>query len=195
MTDLGIQGLLGLYALVAFGAVVPVVPTGALVSAGAVLAALERPWEIVLVVAVGALGAYTGDLVTYAALRRAGTPLAQRVGWLRADDPHGALRRLREGLERNEVRSLLLSRLIPGGRIPVLLVAALGGYPTARFAAANVAAASLWSVAYAAVGVLGNWLVPDPVVALVVVVAVVLAVGLLPRLLRRGRVHGGAATE
>ena len=52
MTDLGLGGLIGLYALVSLGAVVPVVPTGALVSAGAVLAAVERPWEIVLVVAV-----------------------------------------------------------------------------------------------------------------------------------------------
>lgn len=187
MTDLGIGGLLGLYALVSLGAVVPVVPTGALVSAGAVLAAVERPWEIGLVVAVGAAGAYTGDLVTYVVLRRAGTPLAQRVGWLRADDPDGTLRRLRARLEDDEVRSLLLSRLVPGGRIPVLLVAALGGYPTARFASANVAAAALWSVAYAAVGVLGNWLVPDPTLALALVVAAVLAAGVLPGLVRRAR--------
>lgn len=193
MTDLGFGGLIGLYALVSLGAVVPVVPTGALVSAGAVLAAVERPWEIVLVVAVGAAGAYTGDLVTYVVLRRAGTPLAQRLGWLHAEDPDGALRRLRTRLEHNEVRSLLLSRLVPGGRIPVLLVAALGGYPTARFASANVAAAALWSVAYAAVGVLGNWLVPDPGLALALVVLVVLAVGVLPGLVRRLRLRSQAA--
>ncbi|WZH52933.1 MAG: VTT domain-containing protein [Nocardioides alkalitolerans] len=193
MTDLGLGGLIGLYALVSLGAVVPVVPTGALVSAGAVLAAVERPWEIVLVVAVGAAGAYTGDLVTYVVLRRAGTPLAQRRGWLHAEDPDGALRRLRTRLEHNEVRSLLLSRLVPGGRIPVLLVAALGGYPTARFASANVAAAALWSVAYAAIGVLGNWLVPDPGLALALVVLVVLAVGVLPGLVRRLRLRSQAA--
>lgn len=193
MTDLGFGGLIGLYALVSLGAVVPVVPTGALVSAGAVLAAVERPWEIVLVVAVGAAGAYTGDLVTYVVLRRAGTPLAQRLGWLHAEDPDGALRRLRTRLEHNEVRSLLLSRLVPGGRIPVLLVAALGGYPTARFASANVAAAALWSVAYAAIGVLGNWLVPDPGLALALVVLVVLAVGVLPGLVRRLRLRSQAA--
>jgi membrane protein DedA with SNARE-associated domain len=193
MTDLGLGGLIGLYALVSLGAVVPVVPTGALVSAGAVLAAVERPWEIVLVVAVGAAGAYTGDLVTYVVLRRAGTPLAQRLGWLHAEDPDGALRRLRTRLEHNEVRSLLLSRLVPGGRIPVLLVAALGGYPTARFASANVAAAALWSVAYAAIGVLGNWLVPDPGLALALVVLVVLAVGVLPGLVRRLRLRSQAA--
>lgn len=193
MTDLGLGGLIGLYALVSLGAVVPVVPTGALVSAGAVLAAVERPWEIVLVVAVGAAGAYTGDLVTYVVLRRAGTPLAQRLGWLHAEDPDGALRRLRTRLEHNEVRSLLLSRLVPGGRIPVLLVAALGGYPTARFASTNVAAAALWSVAYAAIGVLGNWLVPDPGLALALVVLVVLAVGVLPGLARRLRLRSQAA--
>ena len=111
--DLGLLGLLALTGLVLFGAVIPIVPTGATVSAAAVLARSERPWEVVLVIGFGALGAYLGDLLMYAILRAAGAPLAQRVGWLHAEDPDGALQRLRTGIEEHEVRSLLLSRLIP----------------------------------------------------------------------------------
>lgn len=187
MTSLGIGGLLALFGVVAFGAVVPVVPTGAAVSAGAVLASGEHPWEIVLVVVFGAAGAYVGDVITYAVLRLAGAPLAQRVGWLHADDPDGALQSLRARLEADEVRSLLLSRLVPGGRVPVLLAAALGGYPLARFASADVAAALLWSSVYAVIGVVGDALIPDPVVAVVVVVVVAVLLGLALPLLRRRR--------
>ncbi|WP_137291919.1 DedA family protein [Nocardioides dongxiaopingii] len=194
--DLGVTGLLALFGVVAFGAVIPVVPTGAAVSAAAVLARAEHPWEVVLVLLVGGAGAYAGDVVTYAALRTAGAPLAHRVGWLRADDPDGTLQHLRARLEADEVRSLLLSRLVPGGRIPVLLAAALGGYPLVRFASANVAAALLWSCLYGGIGLVGDTLIPDPVVAVVVVVLAALAVGLvLPRLRRSRRddaAQGGA---
>lgn len=193
--DLGVAGLLALYGAVALGAVVPVVPTGAAVAAAAVLARGEHPWEVVLVVLVGAAGAYTGDLVTYAVLRAAGKPLAERVGWLHADDPDGTLQHLRARLEADEVRSLLLSRLVPGGRVPVLLAAALGGYPLRRFATADVGAATLWSVVYAAIGVVGDALIPDPVVALVVVVVVVLLLGVVLPRLRRRRAGTGAGDE
>lgn len=184
---LGVSGLLALFGVVAFGATIPVVPTGAAVSAAAVLARDEHWWVVPVVIGVGAAGAYLGDVITYAVLRAAGPPLATRVGWLHAEDPEGALQRLRAGLEEREVRSLLLSRLIPGGRIPVLLAASLGGYPLARFASANVAAALLWSAAYAAIGVLGG-LIPDLRVAIVVVVVAALLAGvLMPRLRRRSR--------
>ncbi|GGF42715.1 membrane protein [Marmoricola endophyticus] len=181
--DLGFLGLLALTGVVLFGAVVPIVPTGAAVAASAVLARAEHPWELVLVVGFGGLGAYLGDLVMYAILRAAGAPLAQRIGWLHADDPDGALQRLRHGIEEHEVRSLLLSRLIPAGRIPVLLAAALGGYPWGRFVTANIGAALLWAVMYSLIGILGNTIIPDTRLALgaVVLVAVLVSV-VLPRL-------------
>ncbi|MDO9378592.1 MAG: VTT domain-containing protein [Nocardioidaceae bacterium] len=171
---LGLAALLSLFGAVAFGAVVPVVPTGAAVSAAAVLAEGTAPWEVVLVVVVGAAGAYLGDVITYAVLRAFGEPLAHRVGWLNRDDPDGALARTTARIEQNEVRVLLLSRLVPGGRIPVLLAAALGGYPWYRFAVANVGAATVWAIVYAAIGMLGDALFPS--VRDAVVAAVVLAV-------------------
>ena len=88
---IGPVGLLILFGFVAFGSIIPVVPTGAAVSGAAVLARAEHPWELVLVVAFGAAGAYAGDVVTYGVLHRAGAPLAQRIGWLQKDDPQAAL--------------------------------------------------------------------------------------------------------
>lgn len=180
----GIVTLLVLFGVVAFGAVVPVLPTGAAVSSAAVLASGEHLWELALVVVVGGAGAYVGDLVTYAALRRAGEPLARRVGWLR-DDGDSAPARLRERLERAEIRTLLVSRLVPGGRVPVLLVAALTGYPWYRYVSAAAFAAGLWAVVYAAVGVLGDGLVDDDRVAVGIAVGGALLLTVVPQLVRR----------
>lgn len=185
----GLVALLVLFGVVAVGAIVPVLPTGAAVSATAVLAADSHLWEVPLVVAVGGAAAWVGDVTTYAVLRRAGEPLARRVGWLRPDDPETRLHRLRESIEEHELRTLLVSRLVPGGRVPVLLVASLTGYPARRFASAAVGAATLWAVVYAAIGLAGGSLLADTTTAVVVAVlaALLLSLGssLAPALRRR----------
>ena len=101
----GLATLLVLFGVVAFGAIVPVLPTGAAVSSAAVLAQSEHAWEVLLVIAVGGVGAYVGDLVTYGALRAAGEPLARRVGWLADGDEHSRPARLRERSQRVGVRT------------------------------------------------------------------------------------------
>lgn len=173
---LGPLALLAIFGFVMFGSIIPVVPTGAAVSGAAVLARSDRPWELIVVVAVGAAGAYVGDVITYWVLRRAGEPLAQRIGWLQKDDPQGALHRIRVNIERREIRTLLVSRLVPGGRVPVLVAAALGGYPWQRYVSAAVLATLLWSLTYTVIGVVGNSLFADPQVA--VIAAVVGAIAL-----------------
>jgi membrane protein DedA with SNARE-associated domain len=169
ITDLDPSAYLALFAIVAIGSVLPVLPTGAAVSAAAVIAADHEPWAMVPVVLVGALGAYVGDLVTYAALRSAGEPLALRMRWLRRDDL-SRLGQVRDGIAHHELRTLVISRLVPAGRLPVLLVAAVAGYPWRRFAAAAVASTLLWSVLYAAIGVAGATVLPDTRTALVVAI-------------------------
>jgi membrane protein DedA with SNARE-associated domain len=190
ISDLSPTAFLVLWAVVAFGAVLPVVPTGAAVSGAAVLAGHEEPIEIVLVVLVGGAGAYAGDLVTYGVLSAAGTPLARRLGWLEDGDATAVaarLHQLREGLEQRELRTLLVSRLIPGGRIPVLLVASLTGYPWVRFASAAVGAALLWAVAYSAIGVLGDAVFDDQRTAIAVVIVAALVASAAPGVVRRLR--------
>lgn len=183
----GPLALLALGAFVAFGSIVPVVPTGAAVSAAAVVARTEHPWELLLVVAFGAGGAYCGDLITYGVLRLAGESLAQRVGWLRRDDPKSALRRIRARIDEHEVRTLLVSRLLPGGRVPVLVAAALGGYPWVRYVSAALAAALLWAFAYAVIGVAGDSIFPDPRTAVIVAVCAAVAATVVAQLVQRRR--------
>ncbi len=159
---IGIGYLVGLTGVVAFGAVVPIVPTGAAVSVAAALSD-TRPIVLLIVVAFGAAGAYLGDIITYGVLRVAGPRLAERVGWLRPGRQGAeSLAHLRQRVEDNELAILLTSRLIPGGRVPVLLAAALGGYRWQRFVVADIAAATLWSVVYSGIGIAGRSVFPEP---------------------------------
>jgi len=184
--------LLVLWAVVAFGSIIPVLPTGAAVSGAAVLAGQDEPFEILLVVLLGAAGAYAGDLVTYGALSAAGTPLARRMGWLEEGDEESRLARLREGIERHELRTLVISRLVPAGRIPVLLVASLTGYPWLKFASTAVLSCLLWAALYSAIGVLGDAVFDSDTTAIVVVMLTALVVSVVPGLVRRWWGRAGA---
>jgi membrane protein DedA with SNARE-associated domain len=162
-----------LFVVVSFGAIVPVVPTGAAVSSGAALAFHTNPLVIPLVILVGAAGAYAGDLAMYAMCRAGGVPLARRLRWLRDEEHLGAVK---ERLHRSQIPVLLVSRLLPGGRVPVLLAAAFVGLPWRTFVVANVPACALWSIVYAGIGVAGGSIFPKPwqgVLAAVVLVILI----------------------
>ncbi|GAB6903543.1 DedA family protein [Kineosporia succinea] len=181
-TSLGVAALAGLFLTVTLGAIVPVVPTGAAVSASAAYAWHNEPWVLLLVLAVGAGGAYAGDLGTYAVCRLGGRAMARRLRWLREDEHLGAVE---ERLQRNGVQTLLVSRLLPGGRIPVLLAAAFLGLDWRTFLVANAPACALWAVVYAAIGTVGGSIFPEPwqgvVAAVVIVLVVTQVVGLVNR--------------
>ena len=168
-------GALGwLFLVVSFGAIVPVVPTGAAVSSAAALAFHEKnPAIIVLVIAFGAAGAYVGDLAMYAMCRAGGEKLARRLRWLR-DEEH--LAAVKERLTRTQIPVLLVSRLIPGGRVPVLLAAAFLGLPWRTFVIANLPACLLWSVVYAGIGVAGGSIFPKPWQGVIAAVLIILIV-------------------
>jgi membrane protein DedA with SNARE-associated domain len=162
-----------LFLVVVFGAIIPIVPTGAAVSGAAALALSTNPLTIVLVVAAGAAGAYLGDLVMYAACRAGGEPLARRLRWLR-DEEH--LAAVKERLHKSQIPVLLVSRLLPGGRVPVLLAAAFLGLSWRTFVVANVPACALWAVVYAGIGLAGGSIFPEPwqgVVAAIILVVLV----------------------
>jgi membrane protein DedA with SNARE-associated domain len=148
-----------LFLVVAFGAIVPIVPTGAAVSGAAALAFHNNPAVVVFTIATGAAGAYVGDLVMYGMCRAGGEQLARRLRWLR-DEEH--LAAVKERLHHSQIPVLLVSRLIPGGRVPVLLAAAFLGLPWRTFVIANLPACVLWSVVYAGIGVAGGSIFPKP---------------------------------
>lgn len=181
----GLGYLLSMSGIVAFGAVVPVVPTGAAVSVGAVLGVSDHIVLLPIVVGFAAAGAYVGDLVVYAVLRLAGERLANRFHWLKEDARAAALDRFQREIAEHELRTLLLSRLVPGGRVPVLLAAALGGYPFRRYVSADLGAATLWAVVYAALGLAGQSIFPKPWQGVLAAIALVIIVSLLLPLWRR----------
>jgi membrane protein DedA with SNARE-associated domain len=176
--------LAALAGAVLLGAVLPVLPTGAAVSAGAVLASHDKPIGLIGVLIAGALGAYLGDLTVYAGLRAGGERLARRVGWLR---DNASLEALRVRLAQHETTVLLTSRLVPGGRVPVLLAAGLAGYPWHRFAVVDLTASTLWAAVYMAIGLLGYVLFDEPWEGVVAAIALVLLVSVVSSLIRSRR--------
>jgi membrane protein DedA with SNARE-associated domain len=182
--DFGWVYLAALAGAVLIGAVLPVLPTGAAVSAGAVLASHHNPIGLVGVLIAGAAGAYAGDLIVYAACRAGGETLAKKVGWLRNN---ASLDNLRERLAKHEITVLLTSRLIPGGRIPVLLAAGISGYRWHRFAVVDLIASSVWSAVYMAIGLLGYALFDKPWQGVVAAIVLVLLTTVISSLIQRLR--------
>ncbi|MFC0529560.1 DedA family protein [Phytohabitans kaempferiae] len=176
--------LVWLLVVVTFGAVVPIVPTGAAVSGAAAFAAHQNPLHVLLVVVAGAGGAYVGDLAMYAICRWGGEQLARRLRWLR--DPE-RLERMRKKLHERQVSVLLVSRLLPGGRVPVLLAAALMGLDWRRFAVTNAPACLLWSAVYAGIGIFGYAIFPEPWQSVVAAVLLVLLISQTSAMISRRR--------
>lgn len=176
--------LVALAGAVLLGAVVPVVPTGAAVSAAAVLASHNEPIGLVGVLIAGAGGAYLGDLVVYAAVRAGGERLARRIGWLRNN---ASLEALQVRLAEHEISVLLTSRLIPGGRVPVLLAAGLAGYSWHRFAVVDLTASTLWAAVYMVIGLLGYALFDEPWEGVVAAIALVLLTSVISNLVQSRR--------
>ncbi|MGW4940229.1 DedA family protein [Actinoplanes sp. NPDC004185] len=190
ISELGAMGWLAL--VVAFGAIVPIVPTGAAVSGAAALAFHDHPPLILLTIAAGAAGAYVGDLVMYAMCRAGGEQLARRLRWLR-DEEH--LAAVKERLEKSQIPVLLVSRLLPGGRVPVLLAAAFVGLSWRTFVVANVPACALWSAVYAAIGVVGGSIFPEPWEGVVAAILLVLIISQIVSLISKRRAARQADAE
>jgi membrane protein DedA with SNARE-associated domain len=190
--DFGWLYLAALAGAVLIGAVLPILPTGAAVSAGAVLASHDNPIGLVGVLIAGAAGAYAGDLIVYAACRAGGETLARKVGWLRNN---ASLDALRERLAKHEITVLLTSRLIPGGRIPVLLAAGISGYRWHRFAVVDLIASSVWAAVYMAIGLLGSALFDKPWQGVVAAIVLVLLTTVVSSLIQRLRKKAAAANQ
>jgi membrane protein DedA with SNARE-associated domain len=180
-----------LFLVVSFGAIIPIVPTGAAVSGAAALAFHNNKIGFLFVIASGAAGAYLGDLVMYAMCRLGGEQLARRLRWLR-DEEH--LAAVKERLSRSQVPVLLVSRLIPGGRVPVLLAAAFLGLPWRTFIVANAPACALWAVVYAGIGVAGGSIFPEPWQSVLAAVALILVVNQTVSWIQKRRAARAAAS-
>ncbi|MFG2701662.1 DedA family protein [Streptomyces shenzhenensis] len=179
-----------LFLLVLIGALVPVVPTGALVSSAAVVAYHQTaPFALALVFVTASLAAFLGDAALYW-LGRRGLRSKNGSRWLaaiRARAPEQRLSQAQSKLAGHGVAVLVLSRLVPAGRIPVMLACLLAEWPLRRFARGNVAACLAWAVTYQVIGILGGSLFPEPWEGVVAAVGLTVAISVAPSVWRRVR--------
>ncbi|MEU3094063.1 VTT domain-containing protein [Streptomyces sp. NPDC006967] len=187
-------GYPSLFLLVLIGALVPVVPTGALVSSAAVVAFHRTaPFSMVLLLVTASLAAFLGDVALYW-LGRRGMRSRNGSRWLEAirrRAPEDRLEQARRKLTDHGVAVLVLSRLMPAGRLPVMLACLLAKWPMRRFVRGNLPACVAWAATYQLIGVLGGSLFREPWAGVLAVIVLTVLISTAPGLWRR--VRGTAA--
>ncbi|MEJ8641602.1 VTT domain-containing protein [Streptomyces sp. MS1.HAVA.3] len=184
-------GYPALFVLVALGALVPVIPTGAIVSSAAVVAFHHQPLPlgVLLVFGVSALAAFTGDLALYW-LGQRGVRSRGGSRWLEALRGRATPERLEQAqtkLDEHGVLVLVVSRLVPAGRIPVMLACLLAQMPLRRFARGDGPACLAWAATYGLIGILGGSLFTEPWKGVALAVGLTLLISAGPALWRRLR--------
>lgn len=183
-------GYPSLFLLVLIGALVPVVPTGALVSSAAVVAFHRAaPFSLALVFVTASLAAFLGDLALYW-LGRRGMKSKNGSRWLeaiRARAPEDRLEQAQTKLADHGVAVLVLSRLMPAGRLPVMLACLIARWPVRRFVRGNLPACLAWAVTYQLIGILGGSLFQEPWEGVVAAIALTVLISAVPGVWRRLR--------
>lgn len=145
--------LVALFAFAAIDGFFPAVPSETLVVTAGVFAAHGAP-SLPLVVAAAALGAFTGDHVSYLL---GGTAGARLTGRLRPGSRKGAaLAWARDVLAVRGGTIIVVCRYIPGARTAVTLTAGAVRHPWRSFATFDAIAAVSWGAYSATVGYLGG---------------------------------------
>lgn len=172
-----------LVALVLLGSVLPVVPTGAVVSAAAALAMTSGgELSTLIVVVLAATAAFAGDSITFAVCR-VGGPRVLR--WFRQSKNATAVEEARDRLSYHGARFLIVARLIPAGRIPSLLAAGALKYPWHRFLAGCAVAVTVWASLYALLGVISGGIFDNPTQGVIAAIVIVFVVSVLTRLVQK----------
>ncbi|RFU85807.1 DedA family protein [Streptomyces triticagri] len=183
-------GYPSLFLLVVIGALVPVVPTGAVVSSAAVVAMHQTsPFGLLVVFLVASFAAFLGDTGLYWLGKRG---LRSRNGskWLQAlrdRAPADRLDQAQHKLREHGVTVLVLSRLVPAGRIPVMLACLLAEWPLRRFLRGNIPACLAWAATYQLIGILGGSLFAEPWEGLLAAVVLTVLISVAPTLWRKIR--------
>ncbi len=190
-TDPSTLGYPLLFGGVLLGSIVPVVPTGAVVGAAAAIAVTTDSLSLTLVLLLSTLGAFLGDVVTFAVCRFGG-PAAVR--WVSRGQHADRLAEVREQFRQHGWQIIVAGRLLPAGRIPVLVAAGALAYPWRRLLPASLVAGLIWAVAYALLGVVSGGVFDSPLVATLIATGLVLLVGVVLNLVSsRRRAGAGSA--
>ncbi|MGW1378805.1 DedA family protein [Streptomyces sp. NPDC002446] len=183
-------GYPSLFLLVALGSLVPVVPTGAVVSSATVVAFHHTaPYSLLMVFAVASCAAFLGDVTLYR-LGQRGSRSRNGSRWLSRLRAHAAPERLeaaRRKLGEHGVLVLVLSRLVPAGRIPVMLACLLSAMPLRRFVRGAVPACLAWAATYQLIGLLSGSLFSSPWQGVAMAVGLTVVISAAPGVWRRVR--------
>jgi membrane protein DedA with SNARE-associated domain len=183
-TDPAAIGYPVLFGGVLLGSVIPIVPTGAIVGAGAAVAMTTDHLSLPLVIVLATLGAFVGDVITFA-VPRLGSEAAVR--WVARRQQAERLEKARAQFTRRGWQLIVIGRLVPAGRIPVLLAAGALAYPWRRLLPAALAASLIWAVAYALLGIVSGGLFDSPLVATLLATVLVLVVTVVTTLVSKYR--------
>ncbi|WP_329072203.1 DedA family protein [Amycolatopsis sp. NBC_01480] len=185
-------GYPALFGGVLLGSVIPMVPTGAVVGAAAAVATTTDHLSLPLVILLAVLGAYLGDVLTFAVPRFGSEALLR---WVERRQQAERLTKGREQFARRGWQLVVIGRLVPAGRIPVLLAAGTLSYPWRKFLPAGLIACVLWAVAYSLLGIISGGIFDSPLIATllatVLVLLVTVAMTLISKLRRKPERTGG----
>lgn len=172
------------------GSIVPVVPTGAVVGAAAAVAMTSSALSLPLVVLIAVAAALSGDLVTFALARKGSDAV---LGWLTRGQTPERLGRMRALFAGRGWLLVMVGRIVPAGRIPVLVSAAAMGLTWRRLVPATAVGAMLWALLYGVLGVVTGHVFDSPLVAAAAATVLVLLVGGVSALIGRWRARRTAA--
>jgi len=180
-----------LFLLVVGDAFVVVLPSEtAVVALGTLVASTGSP-NVAAVIGVAALGAVIGDSLCFLLGRLVGF---DRWAWQRRGRVARQLERVRGTVLARPAVLIFTARYIPFARIAVNLTAGSAGLPYRRFLPLSAAAGLGWAAYNTAVGAFfGTVLGEQPILAVVVSVAVAMGVGVLVDLVVRRRASGPPA--
>ena len=155
----------------------PPIPSESVVVGLAAVAAtadVPNPW---LLIAVAALGAFTGDNTAYLIGRSVGT---KRWRWMRGPRMQRAFRWAGRELRKRPASLILVARFVPIGRVAVNLTAGATHFSRPRFIGMTVLSATLWATYSVAIGLFfGQWFEHNHLLGAVIAIVCAIVLGIL----------------
>jgi membrane protein DedA with SNARE-associated domain len=174
----------------------PPIPSESVVVGLAAVAAtadVPNPW---LLMAIAALGAFTGDNTAYLIGRGVGI---QRWHWMRGPRMQRAFRWAGRELRKRPASLILVARFVPIGRVAVNLTAGATHYSRTRFIGLTVLSASLWASYSVGIGLFfGQWFEENHLLGAAIAIVCAIVLGIIVDIVitkLRGRIPEPLAEE
>jgi membrane protein DedA with SNARE-associated domain len=155
----------------------PPIPSESVVVGLAAVSATAGVPNAWLLVAVAAVGAFSGDNIAYLLGRKIGT---RRWRWMRTQRMQGAFRWASRELRRRAASLILVARFIPIGRVAVNLTAGATHFRHAEFVALTSLSAVLWAGYSVGIGVFfGQWFEHNHLLGAVIAIVAAVILGVI----------------